>query len=435
MTADAPQLIGTPTELQAEQALLVHVDLPARVASRPDPDELCTLARSAGVEVLALERLTRARPDPRYFIGSGKVESLRLQLMATPQAVVLFNHDLSPSQGRNLEKALERRVISRTELILDIFAQRARTFEGKLQVELAQLKHQASRLTRGWTHLERQGGGIGLRGPGETQLETDRRLIVRRIQQLQAKLAAVRAQRQQSRRARRKQGLPAVALVGYTNAGKSTLFNQLTEADVYVADQLFATLDPTTRWLQLPPVGAISLTDTVGFIRDLPHDLVAAFRSTLEETHEADLLLHVIDAAAAERDTMQLAVNQVLAELGAADTPQLLVFNKLDQCPGAVARIERDLDGLPSAVWLSAHTGEGLNLLRQALAERLAPTAIALCLYLPYTYGELRAQAHRHGWLRAEDTDANGWRLTLELPPKIWENWACQLAYNNTKDA
>ncbi len=425
--ASNPQLASPATARRLETALLVHVDLTGLPVSHPpDPDELATLARSAGVVVLGLERFSRPQADPRYFIGVGKVEALQARLADDPDAVVLFNHELSPSQGRNLEKALAHRVLSRTELILDIFAQRARTFEGKLQVELAQLKHQASRLVRGWTHLERQRGGIGLRGPGETQLETDRRLIMRRIQQLQAKLRSVQAQRQQNRRQRRKQAIPTVAVVGYTNAGKSTLFNRLTAADTYVADQLFATLDPTTRWIQLPPVGAVALTDTVGFIHALPHDLVAAFRATLEETQEASLLLHVVDAASEQREAMQAAVQEVLTELGAAQTPQLRVYNKIDAL-GLPARIEYAATGLPSAVWLSAQTGAGLDLLHQALAQHLAPQPLNLCLVLPYTAGALHAQAHERGWIQAEAVLETGWRLTLELPPQIWENWQQQL--------
>jgi GTP-binding protein HflX len=313
----------------------------------------------------------RSRPDPALFAGSGKVEELARVRAATGASVVIFNHELSPAQQRNLERAVGCRVVDRTSLILDIFAQRASSHEGKVQVELAQLQHLATRLVRGWTHLERQKGGIGLRGPGETQLETDRRLIARRVKVLRARLARLERQRTVQRRARAREEVLSLSLVGYTNAGKSTLFNALTHAGAYAADRLFATLDTTTRRLYLPPLGAVTVSDTVGFIHGLPHTLVAAFRATLEETVHADLLLHVVDASSLVRDRQIDEVNQVLAEIGADSIPQLLVWNKID-LNGAQPGIDRDDCGSIARVRLSARTGAGLDALRQALAEAAA---------------------------------------------------------------
>jgi GTP-binding protein HflX len=387
-------------------------------------EEFADLARSAGASVAATLNARIDKPNPATLIGSGKLEEVKAACEATGADLVLVNHPLSPGQERNLEKLLERRVVDRTGLILDIFAQRARSHEGKLQVELAQLKHMATRLIRGWTHLERQrGGSIGLRGPGETQLETDRRLLQKRVEQLQKRLDKVEVQHTQMRRARVRSELPRVALVGYTNAGKSTLFNGLTGADAYADDRLFATLDPTVRRVTLAGGHAV-LADTVGFVRDLPHELVAAFRSTLSEAREADLLLHVIDAADPLRDERIAQVDSVLQEIGAGGIPQVLVFNKIDRVEGAVARHDRPENGVEwqgvegngrERVWLSAQTGEGLVLLREALGERLGLRRIHANLQLPASSGRLRARLHEIGAVREESHDEHGWNLRLDL--------------------
>ncbi|ARU31241.1 GTPase HflX [Sulfuriferula sp. AH1] len=335
---------------------------------RDSVEELHRLAESAGLTVVNLIEGRRARPDPALFAGSGKVEEIAAMVQATEAGVVIFNHALSPAQERNLEQALQCRVVDRTTLILDIFASRAKSAEGILQVELAQLAHIATRLVRGWTHLERQKGGIGLRGPGETQLETDRRLIGKRVKLLKERLAKLHRQRTIQRRARNRGRVMSISLVGYTNAGKSTLFNALTNAGSYAADQLFATLDTTTRQLYLPEVGEIVLSDTVGFITRLPHTLVESFRATLEETIQADLLLHVVDAASPMRDKHINEVNKVLNEIGAANVPQILVMNKIDLC-SSLPGIERDEYDKITAIRLSAKTGLGINTLREALTE------------------------------------------------------------------
>ncbi|WP_040231769.1 ribosome rescue GTPase HflX, partial [Xanthomonas citri] len=354
-------------------------------------EEFADLAKSAGATVAATLTARIDKPSPSTLIGSGKLEEVKAAAEATGADLVLVNHTLSPGQERNLERYLERRVIDRTGLILDIFAQRARSHEGKLQVELAQLRHMATRLVRGWTHLERQrGGSIGLRGPGETQLETDRRLLQKRVEQLQQRLEKVEVQRTQMRRARMRSELPRIALVGYTNAGKSTLFNVLTGAEAYVADQLFATLDPTVRRIALPGGSAI-LADTVGFVRDLPHELVAAFRSTLSEARDADLLLHVVDAADPLREERILQVDEVLQAVGAGDLPQLLVFNKIDKIAGAEVRRDAQ-DGIPDParrerVWVSARDGRGLEELQHALGQRLDLRHLTGQLRLPPSAG------------------------------------------------
>jgi len=332
---------------------------------------------------------------------------------------VLVDHALTPVQERNLEKHFSARVIDRAALILDIFAQRAQSHEGKLEVELAQLKHMATRLVRGWTHLERQrGGSIGLRGPGETQLETDRRLLQKRVEQLQKRIDKVGVQRDQQRRARLRNTLPRVALVGYTNAGKSTLFNAVTRGSVYAADQLFATLDPTVRRLDGLESGPAVLADTVGFIRELPHDLVAAFRATLSEARDADLLLHVTDAADTERDVLISIVNGVLDEIGAGGVPQLMVFNKIDLLD-TPPRIDRDAAGAPVAVWLSAASRAGLELLRQAISERLAGTRVHAELRLPPRAGRLRARLIELGAVKSERYDEDGWCLDIDAPREL----------------
>ncbi len=350
-----------------EKTVLVQLDFGEGDADER-LDEFRLLAASAGAVPLAVVGGRRERPDAALFAGKGKVAEIAEAVRECSATLVLFNHELSAAQQRNLEKALECRVVDRSSLILDIFAQRAISHEGKLQVELAQLQHLATRLVRGWTHLERQKGGIGLRGPGETQLETDRRLLGKRVKVLKERLAQLERQRAVRRRARSRREVLAVSLVGYTNAGKSTLFNALTKAGAYAADQLFATLDTTSRRLWLEGAGQVVLSDTVGFIRDLPHTLVAAFHATLEETASADLLLHVVDAVSRDREAQIAAVNKVLEEIGAAGVPQILVWNKVDAMAGSPA-IERDAYGRIFRVRVSARTGAGLGLLRQALAE------------------------------------------------------------------
>lgn len=338
--------------------------------------EATQLAASAGLDASAVIRGRRERPDPALFAGKGKVQEIADAVAATRATVTIFNHDLSPVQERNLSTRLNCRVVDRTSLILDIFAQRAQSHEGKVQVELAQLERLATRLVRGWTHLERQKGGIGMRGPGETQLETDRRLLGKRVKVLKEKLSHMQAQRAVQRRARARAQVFSVSLVGYTNAGKSTLFNSLTHAGVRAVDQLFATLDTTTRRMHTENRASVVLSDTVGFIRQLPHTLVAAFRATLEETIHADLLLHVVDASSADRDAQIAAVNEVLAEIGADSIPQILVMNKIDLTPFA-PRIDRDEYGKISRIWISAESGSGLESVHLAL-EDYASAALPL---------------------------------------------------------
>jgi len=399
------------------------------------------LARSAGASVVGSLTARVERPNPRYFVGTGKAEELREHRAALDADLILVNHALSPVQERNLEKLTECRVVDRTGLILDIFAQRARSHEGKLQVELAQLKHMSTRLVRGWTHLERQrGGAIGLRGPGETQLELDRRLLADRVKQLQKRMEKVETQRATARRSRQRNELPVVALVGYTNAGKSTLFNALTGATVYAADQLFATLDPTMRRLDGLDCGPVLLADTVGFIRDLPHDLVAAFRSTLAEARDADLLLHVVDASDPERDERILDVEQVLREIGADELPQVLVYNKVDlldvradqdqeagdgsASPPLAAPTSRVdyLDGgeLPRA-WVSATSGTGMDGLLQAIGGRLGTERVRVELLLPADAGRLRARLHAQGLVAGERADERGWHIRIDAPRTLVE--------------
>ncbi|HIQ54055.1 MAG TPA: GTPase HflX [Pseudomonas pachastrellae] len=396
-----------------ERAILVHLE-GLDEQRQEDPQEFIELVRSAGAENAGFLTISRHQPTPRFLIGSGKVDELRALVKASEGELVIFNHTLTPSQERNLERELECRVIDRTGLILDIFAQRARTHEGKLQVELAQLDHLSTRLVRGWTHLERQKGGIGLRGPGETQLETDRRLLRVRIKQITKRLEKVRSQRDQARRARRRAEIPVVSLVGYTNAGKSTLFNTLTVSEVYAADQLFATLDPTLRRIELADIGPVILADTVGFIRHLPHKLVEAFRATLEESSQADLLLHVIDAADEERESNVDQVHHVLGEIGALELPMLEVYNKIDLIDGFEPQIQRDEDGVAVRVWISAQQGRGLDLLAQAIAERLGDDIVQERIQLDYAEARLRAQFYAAGAVLGEQIGEDG-RQQLEV--------------------
>lgn len=391
---------------ELERALLVHVELRDGLSSEA-LDEFHNLVASSGVSPVAQMVVKRDRPDPALFIGSGKAEEIRQRLIDEKADVVLFNHALSPGQERNLERAIRCRVLDRTGLILAIFAQRARTHEGRLQVELAQLSHLSTRLVRGWTHLERQKGGIGMRGPGETQLETDRRLVRDRIRHLQKRLEKVRKQRAQGRRARERSDVPVVSLVGYTNAGKSTLFNHMTSSDVYVADQLFATLDPTIRRVKVPGVGPLVLADTVGFIRHLPHRLVEAFHATLEEATKAELLIHVVDCSSNDRDDNIRAVDIVLKDIGAEGQPQLHVFNKVDLTDHEPC-IERDEKGMPCRVWLSATTSDGIDLLYRALSERLSVGRVERWVKLPLSAGRLRAGFYEAGEVLAEDWHKDG---------------------------
>jgi len=394
---------------EGERAVLVHIDLPHSLGSE-DLDEFHHLVTSSGVVPVTQLLGKRDRPDAALFIGTGKADELAALVEAEQADVVLFNHALSPAQERNLEKLIKCRVLDRTGLILDIFAQRARTHEGRLQVELAQLRHMQTRLVRGWTHLERQKGGIGLRGPGETQLETDRRLVRERIRAIEGRLDKVRKQRAQGRRSRERAETPVISLVGYTNAGKSTLFNRLTSSDVYVADQLFATLDPTLRKVRIPGVGPTILADTVGFIRHLPHRLVDAFRATLEETVNASLLLHVTDCSAEERDLNIEAVDAVLAEIDADEVATLHVFNKVD-LTDIDPHIDRDEQGMAVRVWISAVTGAGLDLLGEAIAERLAHSWVDRWVRLPPNAGKLRARLHDAGEVVQEQAALDGSQL------------------------
>jgi len=403
-----------------EQAILVHVDFRDETA-REDLNELEMLASSAGATILSTITTRRDSPQAKFFIGTGKADEIALEVQRLNADLVIFNHALSPAQERNLERIFQCRVLDRTTLILDIFAQRARTHEGKLQVELAQLRHISSRLVRGWTHLERQKGGIGLRGPGETQLETDRRLIREKISTILLRLEKVEKQREQGRRARVRNAIPVVSLVGYTNAGKSTLFNRLTQSKVYAANQLFATLDPTLRRIELDKLGPIVLADTVGFIRHLPHDLVAAFKATLQETREADLQLHVIDCADERVADNIEQVNLVLEEIEANEVPQLLVYNKVDCLSEGLPRIERDDTGKPVAVWLSALTGAGTDLLLNVLDELLGVQIVEYQLRLPPAAARIRSKLYELKAIQRETYAENGDSMIhIRLPEVEW---------------
>jgi GTP-binding protein HflX len=398
------ELFERPTA--GENAVLVQINFKTDDIPH-DEQEFKELVRSAGAQIVHLVTGSRQRPDSRYFVGEGKAEEIRDYVRDLQANLVVFDHSLTPAQERNLERLFECRVVDRTGLILDIFAQRARSHDGKLQVELAQLKHMSTRLVRGWTHLERQKGGIGLRGPGETQLETDRRLLAVRIKQINKKLEKVQNQREQGRQSRKKAEIPTVSLVGYTNAGKSTLFNALTQAGVYAADQLFATLDPTLRSITLPNQQEIILVDTVGFIRHLPHDLVAAFRSTLQETAEADLLLHVIDSHDEQRDLYREQVNNVIAEIGAETVPQIEIMNKIDltqHSPGV-----QEGNGLhATTAWVSAQTGAGLEQLLEYLGNYFAQQTFRGTLRLLPSQGRLRAQLYADKAIQTESIGEEG---------------------------
>ncbi len=408
-----------------ENAYLVHINLDNENSYAEQ--EFRELALSAGANIVGEESLRRSVAHPKYLLGTGQAERIVENIKDKDVDVVLINHALSPRQERNLEALFNTKVIGRTGLILDIFASRAQTYEGKLQVELAQLQHLSTRLVRGWTHLERQKGGIGLRGPGETQLETDRRLLSDKINLINKRLEKVATRREQNRRARTREQLPTVALVGYTNAGKSTLFNILSSADVYVQDQLFATLDPTVRNVKIGPIGQVLIADTVGFIQDLPHELVAAFKSTLEETKQADLLLHVIDSSDPLYQKNIAQVVQVLKEIGADTLPRLSVFNKIDISDLPV-RTDRDEDDLICRTYVSAKTGAGIPELKDAIAELLVDSFVYCSWRLPPTAGAFRAKLYEVEAVLSELIDDDGFYcLELQLPhdayAKLWREY------------
>lgn len=416
-----------------EQAVLVHVNF-SDENDREDIEELGLLVSSAGVSTLAVVTTSRKTPDAKYYVGSGKAQEIAQTVKAEGADIVIFNHALSPSQERNLEALFQCRVLDRTGLILDIFAQRARTHEGKLQVELAQLRHISTRLIRGWTHLERQKGGIGLRGPGETQLETDRRLLRGRISHILGRLEKVSKQREQGRKSRKKAEVPTVSLVGYTNAGKSTMFNAITDAEVYAADQLFATLDPTLRKIDVTDVGETILADTVGFIRHLPHDLVAAFKATLTETREADLQLHVVDSADPRRADNMEQVAEVLREIEADDIAQLVIFNKIDLLDEIEAHIEYNDDGVPVAVWCSARENKGMDLVLQAISEILGQSMVEMDIELPPSEGKLRASLYGlNGILQERISDQGMWQIRIRISTVDEQKLKKQLGYGIEK--
>ena len=395
-------------------AVLVHIDFQTTEFNE-ELGEFIELVASSGISAVTTITCNKSVPNPKFFIGEGKVSELQKVIAEYAADLVIFNHAISPGQARNLERVLDCRVIDRVELILDIFAQRARSYEGKLQVEMAQLKHLSTRLVRGWTHLERQKGGIGLRGPGETQLETDRRLIGKRIKTINSRLDKVKSQRKQSAKKRKNSSLPVISLIGYTNAGKSTLFNRLTGADVYAADKLFATLDPTLRRYRVSSNINVLLTDTVGFIRHLPHELINAFHATLEETKDADLLLHIIDANDLNRHAHIQQVNQVLQQIGAAHVPQVEVYNKIDMSD-IPSRIEPAYNGSPSRVWISALEGDGLVLLDNVITDLVSAKCRSHRLNLPASAGKLRAHLFEIGVVEEEQfSDQGGWILDVKM--------------------
>lgn len=411
---------SSPATTVCDKAIVVYVFF-SQQRNLDDLAEFQQLAQSANVDILQLITTARSTPQAKYFVGEGKAQEIAQAVESHNADIVLVNHSLTPAQTRNLESICQCRVVDRTGLILDIFAQRARSHEGKLQVELAQLKHLATRLVRRKTGLDQQKGAVGLRGPGETQLETDRRLIKVRISQLQNRLEKVEKQRNQNRQTRRKADIPTISLVGYTNAGKSTLFNRLTQADVYAADQLFATLDPTLRRLPIQDVGTTILADTVGFIRDLPHDLVSAFKSTLQETTEASLLLHVIDCVDPRKSENIVAVNDVLTDIHANNVPTLLVYNKIDQSENIQPHIEYDEQHKPVAVYLSAQSGDGINLLLEAVAERLKNEILHFHLTLSSQEGKIRHHLYRLNCIRAEKiTDEGEFLLEIHIDKIEW---------------
>lgn len=404
-----------------ERALLVQISVRSE-HRQVDSDEFTELVLAAGADPVGYVDGVRDRPQAKFFVGTGKLEEIARQAKALEAELVIFDHDLSPSQERNIEKELQCRVLSRTGLILDIFAQRARTHEGKLQVELAQLEHLSTRLIRGWTHLERQKGGIGLRGPGETQLETDRRLLRERIKSIKKRLDKVRSQREQGRRARRRAELPVVSLVGYTNAGKSTLFNQLTQAEVFAKDQLFATLDPTMRRVEIEEYGPFILADTVGFISQLPHQLVEAFRATLEEAAQADLLLEVIDLSAEDWRAQADEVEQVLKEIKADQIPSIRVFNKIDALHDREAGHDYAEGQSKQSVWLSAKTGEGIDFLKVAIAKSLGTDRIRAWYRLPANMSRLISRLHAQSAIQEEKYAEDGsCELLISINRPDWQ--------------
>ncbi len=401
-------------EAEVKRAVLVSIDFNTPRFDE-ELDEFVQLVESTGLTPEIIFRGHRDKPDARFFVGKGKVAEIADFIDSRNPDLVIFNHELTPAQERNLEKELKCRVLDRVGLILDIFALRARSYEGKLQVELAQLQHLSTRLIRGWTHLERQKGGIGLRGPGETQLETDRRLIGNRIKAINNRLDKVRSQRNQGRKWRKRSGVPVVSLVGYTNAGKSTLFNKLSGASVYIANKLFATLDPTLRQVELIPGTKIILSDTVGFIRHIPHDLIQAFHATLEEVKSADLLLHVVDVNDEQRDDHIEQVNSVIKQIEADEVPQIMVFNKIDMSDSVLAHTIENPGGIPKC-WISAHSGEGLEQLRELIGRNIKPEKHTFKVHVPAEAGKLRACLFEKGAVRHEVLDGEGgWLIDVNI--------------------